>query len=395
MKKWQKGSDSGILNGVMKGVGAGVGALAGVATSGSSGFNGNGSSGFGAKALNFAANKGPVVDEGLEVRFEWVRGTKGHKRRSTTHGHRSTAFGTGSQTSLGVGEGHVQSASSPAGTAGSRKSLGERAARTSTLGAQGRRSIESRRSLSPAGVTSSGSRRRVATTAGEGNLRDSRTNSLVSTNASDEQTSFVGDKLSTSPKSNVFVDKGTDDGEESDPEDSETPWSCVLVIMSTLTSDHDDHDNPRHSRIHSSEPGFHVPQGDGLVIDPVASMPKLPHRTSEGSTGSALRSSGALLRIKLGTLAPAPHHPKVVAQLKVPFPLPDVDVNNARPIKRIVHPSGAISRSPDIENVEGLLLTAEEIKDILSSTAFWVVVREGFGGVGKVNRKGDGWRIRA
>ena len=42
-----------------------------------------------------------------------------------------------------------------------------------------------------------------------------------------------------------------------------------------------------------------------------------------------------------------------------------------------------------------MLLTAEEIKDMLSCTAFWLVVREGFGGVGKVNRKGDGWRIRA
>ena len=43
---------------------------------------------------------------------------------------------------------------------------------------------------------------------------------------------------------------------------------------------------------------------------------------------------------------------------------------------------------------DGLMLTAEEIKDVLSSTAFWLVVREGLGGVGKVSRKGDGWRIR-
>lgn len=395
VKKWQKGSDTGILNGVMKGVGAGVGVLAGVASGGSSGNNGNGGSGFSAKALNFAANKGPVVGEGLEVRFEWVRSTKGHKRRSTTHGRRSTTFGTGSQTSLGVGEAHVQSASSPAGTAGSRKSLGERAARASTLSAQARRSDESRRSVSPAaGITSSGSRRRVTAAAGGSNNRDSRTNSMVSTNASDEHASIIGDKLSTSPKSHVFPDRDVDDGEESDPEDSETPWSCVLVIASTSTSDYDDHD-PRHSRIHSNEPGFHVPQSDGLVIDPVTSTPKLPHRISEGSTGSELKTSSALLRLKLGTLAPAPHHPKVVAQLKVPFPLPDVDINRATPIKRIVLPSGAISRSPETENVEGLLLTAEEMKDILCATGFWVVVREGFGGVGKVNRKGDGWRIRA
>ena len=46
-------------------------------------------------------------------------------------------------------------------------------------------------------------------------------------------------------------------------------------------------------------------------------------------------------------------------------------------------------------HAEGLVLTAEEIKDVVSSTAMWLVVREGFGGVGRVNRKGDGgWRIR-
>ena len=39
-------------------------------------------------------------------------------------------------------------------------------------------------------------------------------------------------------------------------------------------------------------------------------------------------------------------------------------------------------------------VTAEEIKDVICSTGLWLVVREGFGGIGKVSRKGDGWRIR-
>jgi hypothetical protein len=43
----------------------------------------------------------------------------------------------------------------------------------------------------------------------------------------------------------------------------------------------------------------------------------------------------------------------------------------------------------------GSTLTAEEIKDIVCSTAMWLVVRESFGGIGKVTRRGDGWRIRA
>jgi len=43
----------------------------------------------------------------------------------------------------------------------------------------------------------------------------------------------------------------------------------------------------------------------------------------------------------------------------------------------------------------GLTVTAEEIKDIMCSTWLWLlVVREGFGGVARVSRKGDGWLIR-
>ena len=42
----------------------------------------------------------------------------------------------------------------------------------------------------------------------------------------------------------------------------------------------------------------------------------------------------------------------------------------------------------------GVVVTAEEIKDVVSSTGMWLVVREGIGGVGKITRKGDGWRIR-
>ena len=45
-------------------------------------------------------------------------------------------------------------------------------------------------------------------------------------------------------------------------------------------------------------------------------------------------------------------------------------------------------------SVSGVLLSAEEIKDAVCCTALWLVVREGFGGVGRVKRQGDGWRIR-
>ncbi|CAD6956300.1 unnamed protein product [Tilletia laevis] len=70
------------------------------------------------------------------------------------------------------------------------------------------------------------------------------------------------------------------------------------------------------------------------------------------------------VRIPLGTLAPAPYHPKIVAQLAIPAPLPDLRQSGLGPGAR------GISR--------------EELKDVVSVTAMHLVVREGFGGIGKV-----------
>ncbi|CBQ71224.1 conserved hypothetical protein [Sporisorium reilianum SRZ2] len=93
-----------------------------------------------------------------------------------------------------------------------------------------------------------------------------------------------------------------DSGDESDPEDSETPWNCHLVL-------------------------------------------------------------GPTTRIPLGTLSPAPHHPKLVGQLAVPFPLPDL--------------SGT-ALGPD-----GAGLTREELKDVIIVTCLHLVVRESFGGLAR------------
>ncbi|KAH9977008.1 hypothetical protein BJV74DRAFT_888542 [Russula compacta] len=150
-----------------------------------------------------------------------------------------------------------------------------------------------------------------------------------------------------------------DDGDESDPEDSETPWTCTLVL--------------------SRRPG-----GAG------------------GTSGSA----DGLVRVRVATFSPTPHHPKVVALLKVPFPLPDIVVDRLQVCRRAVTAQGIARPSwhqvNGVDNggagagaPEGLVLTAEEIKDVVSSTGLWLVVRENIGGVGKINRKGDGWRIRA
>ena len=386
VKKWLKGSDNGLLGGVIKGVGAGVDAIAGVAA-GVASATGNG------HLRGSSANSRPAtsVIEGVEVRFEWVRGTKGSKRKST-HKQRLSTLQSPSQTSVGareLGQHHHQSASAP-GTSGSRKSVGvsEYNARTSFTSASGRRSPESRRSVSPGGLTPGPVRRREGTI----QERDSRTNSMVSTNASDEQVGGSGEKLSLSPKSASFnihnaTEDGHDNGEESDPEDSETPWSCVLVISTTTTGETDP-EMRRQSLLKSHSRVPVAPQNENIG-DAI--------RAQNGSPTSS-RSSAApesLFRFKVATLSPAPHHPKVVAQLKVPFPLPDVDLIHATAIKRVVQPSGALSRSAEADIPDAMILTAEEIKDILSSTGFWLVVREGLGGVGKVNRKGDGWRIRA
>jgi hypothetical protein len=79
--------------------------------------------------------------------------------------------------------------------------------------------------------------------------------------------------------------------------------------------------------------------------------------------------------------------------LKVPFPLPDIEVDKMAVRRRILTSSG-VARPGTSTGHEGLILTAEEIKDVVSCTGLWLVVREGFGGVGRVSRKGDGWRIR-
>ncbi|KAH9966336.1 hypothetical protein BGW80DRAFT_1230320 [Lactifluus volemus] len=146
-----------------------------------------------------------------------------------------------------------------------------------------------------------------------------------------------------------------DGGDESDPEDSETPWTCTVVIS------------------------------------------RLGSVGGAASTNGSSRGSGdsPVVRVRVATFSPTPHHPKVVALLKVPFPLPDIIVDRLQVCRRVVNAQGIARPSCDLDAVEGLVLTAEEIKDVVSSTGLWLVVRESIGGVGKINRKGDGWRIRA
>ncbi|KAJ7153461.1 hypothetical protein C8R43DRAFT_1002049 [Mycena crocata] len=160
-----------------------------------------------------------------------------------------------------------------------------------------------------------------------------------------------------------------DSGEESDPEDSETPWTCTVKVRRLAA---------HHARTHSN----HNPFGrEGRE-----------EREREEDARDKAKWKKEVVRIKVGTLSPTPHHPKVVAMLKVPFPLPDVNVERMEVRKREGGGHGSLNAA--MKPGHGLLISAEEIKDIVCSTGLWLVVREGFGGIGKVSRKGDGWRIR-
>ncbi|KIJ18307.1 hypothetical protein PAXINDRAFT_110786, partial [Paxillus involutus ATCC 200175] len=163
------------------------------------------------------------------------------------------------------------------------------------------------------------------------------------------QQSTGSDTATSLDSSAAHTRPAEDSGDESDPEDSETPWSCAITVQRLG-----------------------------------ASPPQRP-----GESGAQREHA---IRLKVATLAPTPHHPKVVGMLKMPFPLPDIEVEHLAVRRRIVTAQGVSKTTSDSG---GLVLTAEEIKDTVSSTALWLVVREAFGGVGRERRKGDGWRIRA
>ncbi|KAJ4464410.1 hypothetical protein C8J55DRAFT_463329 [Lentinula edodes] len=177
------------------------------------------------------------------------------------------------------------------------------------------------------------------------------TASKASTNE-DPDTTLTSFRLGRG-RAKAQINDDDDDGNDSDPEDSETPWTCTLKA--------------RHLG--------------------VAGLPR----------SSPPPSTSTPIKVKIATLSPMPHHPKVVAMLKVPYPLPDLEVQTMSIRKRPIGLPGAPlnQRSDPGSPAMGLVFRAEEIKDVVCSTGIWVVVREGFGGVGKVSRKGDGWRIRA
>lgn len=274
VRKWLKGTDSGLLNGMMGRLSA----------------NGRG---------DLAAASIPQV----EVRFEWSRGRKKEKERGRKSrlDRRSPIQGPESGSVSRRGSAVVTSDPLPS------------------------RSVH----ISPS------------------RSRD-RQSGLCAVPVSHRDSRFSQHSTSSETSTSVGSSAHRDDsGNDSEPEDSETPWTCTLTLQRT------------------------------------SYLPQMHHSEEQREQ---------VVRVKVATLLPTPHHPKVVGLLKIPFPLPDIEVERLTVHRRVVTAHGVSRTSP---NPGELTLTAEEIKDSVSSTALWLVVREAFGGVGRERRKGDGWRIRA
>lgn len=356
------------------------------------GGSGNGGPGeYGEKDFQLAQAQGVV-----EVRFEWVRGpskSRGQRRKSTGQAM------LGKRRSLPRVDSKMSSGQESI-SAGPRKQKSLSRVRHGTAPAPAasnpRRSGEMRRSMEGASREQSRTR---------GSPRDS----LTSTTLSEETSGNAHARGRSAPVGGHGSDD--DDGEESDPEDSETPWTCTLVLSSIPSSPQAFWENEQMATCDTrdsltavhSRPRSHISAESALPSS--TSVQSVTGAIAPGPTGTNSKlvrpeMPGTLLRLKVGTLSPAPHHPKVVSQLKVPYPLPDVDVPHARVRKRhatpvgVARPTSSKGGAKDTEVPEDSLFRAEEIKDIMSCTAFWLVVREGFGGVGKEKRKGDGWRIR-
>lgn len=116
-----------------------------------------------------------------------------------------------------------------------------------------------------------------------------------------------------------------DDGYDSDPEDSETPWVCSVWVK----------------------------------------------RTGQ--------------RQLLATLTPAPHHPKVIAVLRIPNQLKGVSLTD---LPSNPPPQGRTAQSDLAARVrDEVCLTEENLKDVVSVTAMWLVAREEFSGFGRKDKR--------
>ena len=316
IRKWVKGSDESWIGGMADSVGGVLGMRDGS-----------------------ERNATEVTD--VEVRFEWkkmkARGEESRRRRTGTG-----ASGLEAQD----------------GKARRHSSVLERRDTASTLGSSVHE-IPSDAALSKGGLLSNPAQKAQNRLSLQGLIpRNKNTSSAPGPMSSLAPNAEPARAPSPNPPASIATTNttGEDDGEESDPEDSETPWICSLHLR---------------SRTYTHRRPSTVSHSDHPPLEPSLGEPRVD------------------VKLKVATLAPAPHHPKVVAQIKTPYPLQDVLIDEG-----VVRPRTTAGLPPSEGNDEGaLVLTAEEIKDVVSCTGLWVIVREGYGGLAK-RRKGDGWLIR-
>lgn len=146
-------------------------------------------------------------------------------------------------------------------------------------------------------------------------VRRPSSSSVSSARAAVKRWSLASYQSSTAGASeDASGDTGADN--ESDPEDSETPWVCTLKVRRTAAAI-----GKEAGTSPTKESGRSDKQEDNM--------------SGEGKQKShEWNTHHDVLRIKVGTLSPTPHHPKVVAMLKMPFPLPDVQVERLGVVKR-------------------------------------------------------------
>jgi hypothetical protein len=111
-----------------------------------------------------------------------------------------------------------------------------------------------------------------------------------------------------------------------------------------------------------------------------------------GGIGAASASGGgdSAVHVRVATFLTDAAPPKVIALLKVVFPLPDIIVVRLQARCRAVNPQGIARPSCDLDAVERLVLTAKEIKGVVLSMGLWLVVRESIGCAGKISRRATG-----
>ncbi|KAG0149013.1 hypothetical protein CROQUDRAFT_669498 [Cronartium quercuum f. sp. fusiforme G11] len=123
-----------------------------------------------------------------------------------------------------------------------------------------------------------------------------------------------------------------DGAEDSEPEDSERPWHCELVVLSCAdTNTNEEGGNSRPDR-----------------------------------------------RSYLGSLTPQPHHPRLVGKLSVPWKLEPLFPDDEQ-------------QEDGGQRSLGAMLSVEELKDLIVITSMWLIVKEELGGLsGRKGAKSSG-----